>query len=383
MQRLDIKKTVNAIKSVLPKRRPIGHHEPYSGQAERDALASYAEKGLTSPDHTEWFEEKLRQVTGADQAIAVSNGTAALHLSLLASGVKPGDEVLVPTLTYAATANAVCHAGAVPNFIDGLLCLNPYKLRCYLARETTRNDEVGRGRINKNTGQPITALIMVHLLGEPCYVTDIRQITDDFGLILIEDAAEALGSWTGNAACGTLGDVSILSFNHNKIVTTGGGGAVLSSDPFIVANAHRLAHQGRVNHKWLVEHDILGWNYAMPPACAALGVAQLSQLPEFLKKKRKLNTKYAEALFDVKGQHLMVPLEGSNCWLNTLITDHAEDRDLLLDALHEEAIQARALFSPLHTLPFYKNNPRDMNLDYAKHTAERAVCLPSGVGLCE
>lgn len=381
MQRLNVKEAVNAIKSVLPKRRPIGHHESFSSEKERDALTSFVEKGITNSDYTQWFEEKLRQVTGAEQAIVVSNGTAALHLALMAAGVQPGDEVLVPTLTYAATANAVAHCGAVPNFVDGVLCLNPYKLRCYLERETTALDGKIRGRFNRITLRPITALIMVHLLGEPCDVAAIREITDKYGLILIEDAAEALGSRDGDTACGNLGDVSILSFNHNKIVTTGGGGAILSDDPFIIAKAYQLAHQGRTNHPWEVSHDVLAWNYALPSVCAAIGVAQLDQLPEFLIKKRELNRRYFTALVEVKGLHLLVPNEGSNCWLNTVMCDYAEDRNLLLKALHAEGIHARALFNPLHTLPFYQNHPRDANLDYAIHTASRAVCLPSGVGL--
>lgn len=381
MQRLDITKAVKAISSVLPKKRPIGHHEPCAKGNEAKFLQHFVERGITSDDYIQWFEEKLRQVTGAEQAIVVSSGSAALHLALMAVGVKPNDEVLVPTLTYIATANAVVHAGAIPNFIDGMLCLNPYKLRCYLDRETVKNTELGRGRINKTTYRPITALIMVHLLGEPCDVKAIREITDAYGLILIEDSAEALGSSDGNTACGNMGDISILSFNHNKIVTTGGGGAILSNDPFLIAKAYHLAHNGRTHHPYLVEHDVFGWNYALPPVCAALGVAQLDCLPEFIVKKRKLNSKYFTALIDVKGLHLMAPNEGSNCWLNTVITDHAEDRDLLLEALHKEGIQARALFTPLHTLPFYQNNPRDVNLEYANHTAARAVCLPSGVGL--
>ena len=381
MQRLNVEKATNAIKSVLPKRRPINHHESHSGKKEREFVAHFVEGGITNQQYTEWFEEKLRQATGAEQAIVVSNGTAALHLSLLVAGVQPNDEVLVPTLTYAATANAVVHAGAVPNFIDGSLCLNPYKLRCYLARETLRNEETGRGRINKTTLRPITALVMVHLLGEPCDIFRIREITDAFGLKLIEDAAEALGSKLGNTSCGSMGDVAALSFNHNKIVTTGGGGAVLSDDPYLIAKAYHLAHQSRTGHAYYVEHDSLGWNYAMPPICAALGCAQIDQLPDFLIKKKRLNQKYFDALMDVGGLHLFTPDEGANCWLNMVICDYAEDRDLLLKALHADKIHARALFTPLHTLSFYKDNPRDVNLQYAEHTAARAVCLPSGVGL--
>lgn len=378
MQRLNVEKAVHAIKTVLPKKRPIQHHEPYSGAKEREFVTHFVEKGITSPDYTEWFEEKLRQVTDAEQAIVVSNGTAALHLALIATGVRAGDEVLVPTLTYAATANAVVHAGAVPNFIDGSLCLNPYKLRCYLDRETTV--ECDR-LINKSTLRPITALIAVHLLGEPCNYTSIREICDNHKLVFIEDAAEALGSHIGNTSCGNMGDVATFSFNHNKIVTTGGGGALASNDPYLIAKAYNFAHQCRTGHPYLVEHDSVGWNYAMPAICAALGCAQLDQLPEFIEKKKKLNQKYFDALLDVAGLHLFTPDEGSNHWLSMVVCDYPEDRDLLLKALHADKIGARALFTPLHTLPFYKDNPRDVNLQYSEHTAARAVCLPSGVGL--
>ncbi len=379
MERLNVEKAVKTIASVLPKRRPIGHHDASNNEVERKHIEAFLKEGITSNSYTERFQDELRKLTGAEQAIVVSNGTSALHLALMAAGVKPGDEVLVPSLTYAATANAVVHAGAIPNFIDGTLCLNPYKLSCYLERETAPIEEE-RGRLNIKTLRPVTALIMVHMLGMPCYYTEIRQIADRYGLILIEDAAEAVGTTSNNVACGNMGDVSILSFNHNKIVTTGGGGAILSNDPFIIATAYRLAHQGRIPHPWTVEHDTLGWNYAMPPICAALGIAQLEKLPDILQKKRSLNTKYRDALADVNGLEVVVPLEGSNCWLNTVYVDHAEDRDLLLKGLHDEGIHARALFTPLHTLPFYKDNPRD-SMGYTENTVSRAVCLPSGVDL--
>jgi perosamine synthetase len=377
---MDVKETVAAIESVLPKRRPIEHHEPFVA---KDVKIN---SGVTGYTHIKLMEAKLRELTDS-YALLVGSGTAALELALRAAGIQPGDEVLVPALTFVGTANAVVHAGAIPNFIDGALNINPYKLRCYLER-TTEQDPISnplhmhRGRVNKRTERPIRALIVVHLLGNPARMQDLQDIADEYGLLLIEDAAEALGSTIDNRACGSFGSASIFSFNNNKIVTTGGGGAVLSKDEWIMAKAFQLATTARVTHPWLVEHDAIAWNHRMPNICAALGYSQLEQLEEMLQRKKLLNVNYEMALKDCRGVKFVRPPDGSNCWLNLMLVEDAKDRDFLLYALHEKGIKARALFTPMHKLPMYKSNPQD-NMGYANDTFSKAVCLPSGAGLVQ
>lgn len=376
---LDVHEVADRISKLLPERRPIEHHEPQINGRESQHLAACFAKGLTGYDYVRRMEERLIEITGASQALVTSSGTAALHLAIMAAGVTPGDEVLVPALTFVATANAVVHAGAVPNFVDGAININPYKLHQYLARETKKVD--GK-RINRLTERPVTALIVVDLLGIPAAMPRLTEVAAEFGLTLIEDASQALGSKVGNTSCGNFGVVSTLSFNSNKIVTTGGGGALLTNDEWLLAKAYQLGTTARVPHQWLVEHDAVAWNYRMPNVCAAIGVAQLEQLDNFLNKKRILSQRYQRVLSSCPGIKFVEQPEGANCWLNAILVDHPEDRDVLLGELHQRGIKARAVFTPLYKLPMYKDNPRD-NMGYANDTAARMICLPSGATLCE
>src|SRR5580693_8002485 len=278
---IDIPQIVEAVASVLPARRPIGHHEPSLDVRDLAAINECYYTGLTGYGFINRFEEAIAKACGVRHAIAVSSGTAALHLALMAAGVKPGDEVLVPALTFVATANAVVHAGAVPNFVDGPLNINAYKLRCYLSRETVRAP-TGGPRLNRRTGRPVTAMIVVDLLGVPADLAALEAVASEFGLAMIEDAAEALGSRAGNRACGSHGRAGILSFNNNKIVTTGGGGVVLTDDDWLAAKVVQLATTARLPHQWAVEHDAVAWNYRMGTINAAVGCAQMEKLDEFL-----------------------------------------------------------------------------------------------------
>jgi len=375
VKRLDVKDAVERIASVLPKSRPIGHHEPNYNELD---VATDLMDCISSKDQYKYvraFEDAVRRKVGVSQALAVSSGTAALHLALMASGVKPGDEVLVPTLTFVGTANAVSHVGAIPVFIDGTINVNPYKLRTFLARETMAT---GHGRVNKRTERPVTALIVVHLLGIPADMLALEQVAQEFKLTLIEDAAEALGS----KGCGASGAASIFSFNNNKIITTNGGGVLATNDEYLLAKAHQLATTARISDKWLIEHDVIAWNYRMPNICAAMGLSQFNYLDETIRRKAKLAALYGSALNGCKGLEMIEAPEGANHWLTAVLCEYAVDRDPLLKELHTQGLQARAIFTPLHLLPMYKGNPRD-SLQYAVHTAERMVCLPSGPGLVE
>lgn len=375
---------VTAIASVLPKRRPIHHHEPYTLHREQQNITKCLEGGLANDDWIRKLEEELRRTCGATQAIAVSSGTAALHVTLLAAGIKPGEEVLVPSLTFAGTANAVSYCGAIPNFVDGPLGISAYKLRRYLERTTCANPDK-RGRLNCKTGRVISALIAVDLLGFPADMQKLSAVADEFGLILIEDAAQALGAKIGNQPCGSFGRAAILSFNNNKIVTGNGGGAVLTNDEWLAAKAHQLATTARVTHPWKVEHDAIAYNYRMGAINGALACAQMERLPVLLVAKRALLARYEGALGDFKGVAMLKATEvwhgQPNYWLSSLIFkrsgDCTADRDELLAELHDHGIYARSLFTPLHKLPMYAGNPRD-TMQYAENTFSRVVCLPSG-----
>lgn len=375
---------VQAIASVLPKRRPIYHHEPYTLHREKQNIAECLEGGIANDEWVKKLEEELRRVCGTSQAIAVSSGTAALHVTLLATGVKAGEEVLVPSLTFAGTANAITYCGAIPNFVDGPLGISAYKLRRYLERTTCANPDK-RGRLNCKTGRVISALIVVDLLGFPADMQKLSVVADEFGLILIEDAAQALGAKIGNQPCGSFGKAAILSFNNNKIVTGNGGGAVLTNDEWLAAKVHQLATTARTTHPWRVEHDAIGYNYRMGTINAALACAQMERLPVLLVAKRALLARYEGALVDFKGVTLLKATEAwhgaPNYWLITLIFkkagDCTVDREELLEQLYDYGIHARSLFTPLHKLPMYAGNPRD-SMQYAENTFSRTVCLPSG-----
>lgn len=375
---------VAAIASVLPKRRPIHHHEPYTLHCEKENIEQCLEQGIANDHWVKKLEEELRRTCGTTQAIATSSGTAALHVALLAAGVKSGEEVLVPSLTFAGTANAVSHCGAVPNFVDGPLGINPYKLRRYLERTTCANPN-RRGRLNCATARVISAVVVVDLLGFPADWQKLSEVADEFGLILIEDAAQALGAKIGNQPCGSFGKAAILSFNNNKIVTGNGGGALLTNDEWLASKAHQLATTARTTHPWRVEHDAIAYNYRMGAINGALACAQMDRLPVFLVAKRALLARYEAAVADLKAVALLKATEpwhgDPNYWLSTLIFtkpgDCTAERDALLEELHQNGIYARALFTPLHKLPMYAGNPRD-KMQYAENTFSRTICLPSG-----
>lgn len=324
--------------------------------------------------HVELFEAELRKLTAADYAIAVSSGTAALHLALMAVGVRLGDEVIVPTLTFAATAFAVKHCGAIPHFVDvsqRLLGINSFKLRQYLAFMP----EEQRTRIK--------AIVPVHLLGMPCDIDGVMDIASRYGIAVVEDAAEALG--TGllgvNAQVGLSSRAGIFSFNCNKIVTTGGGGAIVTQDASLAHRVRHLAYNAKIPHDWLWEHDEVGWNYRMPNMCAALGLGQLTRFFDTLYAKRQLTSRYAAAFFD-SGVAQLISDNRSNCWLNaiTLMPHYAGARDDVIRTLRDAGYSARAIFTPLHMLAMFADCPRQQNLMVAEDLFKRMVCLPSSLG---
>jgi perosamine synthetase len=376
---------VKAIEGVLPPERPIEHHKPYINGHDFTCVADCLGNDLATTKWSDRTAQWLADKCGVEQAVCTASGTTALQLALLAVGVKPNEEVLVPALTFIGTANAVYHVGAHPNFVDSsILGINAYKLRRYLENTTIPNPDK-RGRLNLLTGRVISCLIVVDLLGFPADLPKLEEVAKEFGLTLIEDAAQALGSSLGNRQCGSFGAAAIFSFNNNKIVTGGGGGAVLTNDPLIAANVWKLANTDRIAHPWKIEHAGVAYNYRCPQLCAALIYSQLAKLGWFISYKRVLAHTYATALAgtDLKVMLAQKDHQGSpNYWLTTGLLEPpiGNKRDELLTELHNRGIKARALFTPLHQLPMYKDNPRD-KLQYTEDAAARAICLPSGVDL--
>jgi len=330
------------------------------------------------------MEDELCAFTGAQHAVAVVNGTAALHIALLLAGVRPGDEVLVPALTFVATANAVAYCQAIPHFVDSeerTLGIDPIALRSYLSAKTVIKDGVC---LNLASGRVIRVLLPMHTFGHPADMDALLAVASDFHLIVVEDAAESLGSFIGKRHTGTFGLLGTLSFNGNKTITTGAGGAILTDDANLAAKAKHLTTTGKLAHRWEYTHDSVAYNYRMPNLNAALGVAQLEQLPGFLSQKRDLFNAYASAFAGVQGVKLVQEPRSctSNYWLQTLLLDRPDPamRDALLEATNAAGLMARPAWTLMHHLPMFQDMPR-APLPVAESLALRLLNIPSSAGL--
>ena len=330
------------------------------------------------------FEKEIADYTGSKYAVAVVNGTAALHIALLMAGVKSGDEVLVPSLSFVATANAVCYCGAKPHFVDSeerTLGMDPSALRDYLQTVTEQRNGVC---VNLNNGNPIRAMIPVHIFGHPCDLKGLLEVANDFNLQMIEDAAESLGSFYQGQHTGTFGLLGTLSFNGNKTITTGGGGAILTDDPELAKRAKHLTTTAKLPQRWIYIHDEIGYNYRMPNLNAALGCAQLEKLPEFLDSKRILFNRYKEAFRDIEGISLFVEPEvsHSNYWLQALLLDEsiASQRDSVLETTNSSGLMTRPAWMLLHKLTPFQDCSH-ASLPIAESLEQRIVNLPSSAGL--
>ena len=367
---------------------PVALHEPCFAGNEWHYLKDCLDSGWVSSvgAYVDRFEAELAALTGAGHAVAAVNGTAALHLCLLLAGVRPGDEVIVPSLTFVGTANAVAHCGAVPHFADSearSLGLDAAELAKHLAATVERRDD---GLFNRDTGRRIAAVLATHIFGFPCDLDALAAMSESWGLPLIEDAAEGLGSTYKGRHVGTHGLLAALSFNGNKILTTGGGGAVLTDDPDLAERAKYLSTTAKRAHPWRYDHTEVGYNYRLPNLNAALGCAQLEQLPGFLRAKRRLAESYAAALDPVAGLRFChdPPETRSNCWLNAVALDRGDPAllDSVLSALHAEGILARPAWTLMHRLPMYADLPRG-DLSVCEDLANRLICLPSSAALGE
>ena len=336
--------------------------------------------------YVDQFERELAAFTGASRAVAVVNGTAALQVALKLARIVVGDEVLVPALTFVATANAVHYLGAIPHFVDSspdTLGLDPTALRDWLKHVSERTSD---GIRNRETGRRIRGLVPMHTVGHPCDIDGLLALVQDYQLQLVEDAAESLGSYYRGRHTGTFGSLGILSFNGNKTITTGGGGAILTNDDRLADYAKHLTTTAKTPHRWEYIHDEVGYNFRMPNLNAALGCAQLEQLPHFLASKRHLTERYLRAFADLPLVRLMTEPAGcqSNYWLQTLILDEAlaEQRDAILEATNDAGLMTRPAWVLMHHLPAYQKCPR-APLPVAESLARRIINIPSSAGLVQ
>jgi perosamine synthetase len=378
---------VNAIRAVVGN-GPVSLHEPcFAGNEWRylkDCLDSTFVSSVGA--YVNRFESDIAAFTGTRHAIAVVNGTAALHVALRLAGVLAGDEVLIPALTFIATANAVAYCGAAPHFVDSdeqRLGLDPQALREYL----TANADVRNGQaVNRVTGRVIRAVVPMHAFGHPVDIEGVLALARDFHLAVVEDAAESLGSWVGGRHTGTFGLMGTLSFNGNKTITTGGGGAIITNDFEIARRARHLTTTAKLPHRWEYGHDEVGFNYRLPNLNAALGCAQLEQLPGFLAAKRELFKRYRAAFSRVSEVRLVAEPPGcmSNYWLQTLLLEprKAHLRDRVLAATNDAGLMTRPAWTLLHRLVPYRESPR-MPLPGAESLERRLINLPSSPQLLE
>lgn len=365
---------------------PAALHQPEFRGAEWTYVKDCLDTGWVSSvgAYVDRFERELERASGVRHAVAASTGTAALHVCMLLAGVGRGDEVLVPALTFVATANAVSYTGAVPHFVeaeDRTLGVDPAALELHLQAVARVEDGVCR---NRETGAVIRALVVTHVLGLPCDLDALAALADRWSLVLVEDAAEALGSHLGGVHVGGRGRLSALSFNGNKIVTTGGGGAILTNDPALAVRAKHLTTTAKQPHAWAFDHDEVAYNYRLPNLNAALGCAQLERLEDMIARKRVLAARYIEAFAGVEGVRSLVEPAGSrsNAWLNGVVLDDAAQRDPSLEALAAAGLTGRPLWTLMHRLPMYAACPR-APLPVAEALEARVITLPSSACLAD
>jgi len=380
---LDMQAILDAVDAALGAQpRPVELHEPRFGAREREFVLDCIDTNWVSSagQYVNRFERMVAEATGARHAVAIVNGTAALHAALVLEGVKPNDEVLLPAITFVATANAVSHAGAIPHFVDSTwdtLGLDPAALERHLEAIAVRQDG---NLVNKQTGRRLRAVVPVHIFGHPVDMTALGAVATKYDLAIVEDATESLGSTWNGQGCGTFGHSAVLSFNGNKIVTTGGGGMILTDDDDHARHARHFTSTAKKSHAWAFDHDEVAYNYRLPNINAALGCAQMERLAAMVTAKRELAARYLKAFSQFPGAQVYREPRGaeSNYWLNTLVLDrdHAGERDRLLSALHGHGIRARPLWTPMHMLPMYRDCPRSP-LDVAEDMHARCINLPS------
>ncbi len=374
------------LKQIWNNSNNVALHAPCFKGNEKKYLAECIDSTFVSSvgKYVDLFEDMLVDYTGVKRAIAVVNGTCALHLALQLAGVMPGDEVIVPALSFVATANAVKFCGAIPHFADSELStlgMAPGKLDLYLNDIIKFNRQTGCViPVNKYSGRPIRAVVPMHTFGHPVDMDPLIELCGKYKITMVEDAAESLGSLYKNKHTGSFGKLGILSFNGNKIITTGGGGAILTNDDILADRAKYLTTTAKRPHSWEYFHDETGFNYRMPNINAALGCAQLEQLPSLLESKRQLAKLYQKKFANIPGVSFFCETDfaRSNYWLNVLLLSEETEylRNDILKTTNTAGYMSRPAWTLLNKLPMFSNCPA-MNLDNAEALGKQIINIPS------
>ncbi|ARS36178.1 LegC family aminotransferase [Pontibacter actiniarum] len=375
---------IDYIKGLFPNQSFIPLHEPRFVGNERKYVIDAIDSTYVSSvgAYVNRFEEMMQEITGAKYAVATVNGTAALHMALIVAGVNQGDEVISQDLTFIATANAISYLGASPVFLDidrNNLGLSAASLEAFLQENGKKESNA---TFNRKTGKRIAACVPMHSFGFPCDIDKIAAICDEWHIPLVEDAAESLGSYHDSKHTGTTGLVGTFSFNGNKTVTCGGGGAIVTNNEAIAKLAKHLTTQAKVPHAWEFNHDHIGYNYRMPNLNAALACAQLEQLSTFIENKRELASKYKLFFDGIEGVEFVTEEPGAkaNYWLNVLLLESKEERDAFLTEANSNGVMVRPAWTLMHKLPMFQNNIYG-DVSVSTWVEERLVNIPSSVRL--
>jgi perosamine synthetase len=361
--------------SEIPLHRPV-----FTGN-ERQYLIDCIDSNFVSSvgEKVVEFEKLVGAYTGAQYAIATVNGTSALHAALMGAGVDSCCEVITQSLTFVATCNAIAYTGATPVFVDvdlDTMGMSPQALRAWLLANTAVS---GGACVNKTTGARIAACLPMHTFGFPCRIAEIAQVCEEFGITLIEDAAESLGSFVGAQHTGTFGKMATLSFNGNKIITTGGGGMVITNDPVLAKQLRHLTTTAKIPHAYEFMHDQVGYNYRMPNLNAALGCAQMEKLDQMLAAKRKVAQHYLD-FGKAHGVEIFKAPAGTtpNYWLNCLVLSSRQERDEFLEYSNSQGAMTRPIWRLMSSLPMFSGLQHD-GLENSRWLEDRVVNLPSSV----
>lgn len=382
--------TINFIRSIYGESDFIPLHEPRFRGNEKKYLEECIDSTFVSSvgKFVDQIELEIAKYTGAKKAIAVVNGTAALHIALKLVGVEENTEVITQPLTFIATANAISYCGAQPVFLDvdrDTMGLSPIALKSFLENET-KWDDLSNKRLNKSTNKLITACIPMHTFGHACRIDEIVEICDKFGIPVVEDSAESIGSYYKGKHTGTFGKIGVLSFNGNKTITSGGGGIIITDDEDLAKLSKHLTTTAKIPHKWEYRHDHIGYNYRMPNINAALACAQLEQLDGFIEKKRNLAKNYTDFFStqhfnnSTNQQQFFLEPENSrsNYWLNVVILENREERDLFLKETNENGVMTRPIWTLMNKLDMFKDCYTD-GLEAAQWLEDRVVNVSSSV----
>jgi perosamine synthetase len=381
MGKCNMQNTVDFIKETFNTNEFIPLHEPRFNGNEKKYLNDCIDSTFVSSvgKYVDTFEKEFAKNVGSKYAIATVNGTAALHISLILANVKKDDEVITQPLTFIATCNAISYIGAKPIFIDvdvDTMGLSPTSLKDFLENNC---EIVNNQCINKITKKVIKACVPMHTFGHPCRIDEIKDICDNWNIILVEDAAESLGSFYKQKHTGTFGKVAAFSFNGNKIITSGGGGVIVTDDEAIAKRAKHITTTAKIPHPFEYVHDEIGYNYRLPNINAALLVAQLEQLTGFLEAKRNLSLKYKEFFSNNNINFIEEPKNSkSNYWLQAVLLNDKKQRDEFLEFTNKNGVMTRPIWKLMNELEMFKDCQKT-DLNNSKYLEERVVNIPSSV----